>query len=257
MKRPCDNIGSEYLIDDLGYHDNYYYVVIQNHKYILSEAVFQKISRNGTRKIDVALFNDVVCDHKMNKAKHNLLMLLKTRSLTKQDIRLRLFNKMSEVVIKEFIKELEQAELINDRQCARDVISYYAQNGFGIHYIKRKLIEKGLGQELDLLSLFDLENDDIINEQLMRIKQKNVNLPYQRQIEQALTFFYQRGFDLEVVKPIITEGIPFIYHDEVKLIQDYLRNRQVTRDEVLFVTLLKLGYNKDAVTEVLSNDEQE
>lgn len=133
---------------------------------------------------------------------------LKIRNRSEQEIRVYLIKKKcSPEVIAEVIPYLQKAQLLNDRQFARDWIRMRLRKPWGIRRIFFELQHKGIEPEVLKEEIAAATEDYSSQETLTELAAKRIekykNLDGEKAKKRLFQYLAQRGFDLGDVKKVV------------------------------------------------------
>lgn len=169
--------------------------------------------------------------------------------------------------IDRIIKRLEDNNLLNDGQFAKNIFEYYVKERYGPLYIRQKLFDKGVAESIIETTLhFDEEvlmsNAQIIAERLINSKHLMTKNKLINQIYSKLTRY---GYEQDMVLTIINDLKTNLEVDDSKLIKkdfhriiDKLKHKDMKDYDKKVVVMQKLrqkGYSYSAIKKVMEVQE--
>ena len=246
-----------------------YKLITSEEDYVVSEDMIIKHylfkDKTFTEKEFKQVIEDILEDEYFNKVINLLSISLKSEyEITKYIHTNESKNKtyLKEKQIQNIIDKLKQLNYIDDNQLSINIIDYYIRNNKGPLYIKQKLKEKKIDENI-INSNLKVYTSDLEEEIIVKIinKENNKNLPLKKFKINLSNKLLRNGFSHNIVYRLI-DKLVLEDNSENLIEKDYLKalnkvskkeKSESEKKQLIINYLLSKGYEYSLIKEYLNN----
>ena len=180
---------------------------------VLSEKVIRSILDNIETETISDLQAEELFEKVMTKSWNALLNFIAVRERSEKECRDYLKRKfVNDNITGKLLKKAKSYKYLDDERFCRLYAESLFENGKSLNYIRHKLIEKGIDENLATNNLNELalQNSDRLDEIVRKTVKKYNSFPQSKQLEKTLNYLVRNGFEYyeikEKVKNLIYKG---------------------------------------------------
>ena len=188
------------IINSIKIKNNKITCTIDSKEFIISSDTYSKFYLYPNKEISTEEFNSILADSKLIKAKNYIQQLLTKSSYTCHDLKKKLIQKfkLTSNELDEILQPYIDSNIIDDYTYALDYIQSKNNLCYGENYLKEKLIQKGISEEIIHNKKIEEAlkfNNQFLDKFASDLLAKNTSLPITKQKQKLSDFLIRRGFD--------------------------------------------------------------
>ncbi len=199
-----------YIIKDVGQKRGLVAVKINDEEILLTTSSYADHFLYPNKKLTRDEYLNLLGEEKLIKAKKYLSTVLSRNRYTIQEVKNKVRSKfyLDDKKIEALLKEYIESGILDDTSYAFDFIESGQLKGFSFDYLKYKLKQKGIADEIfnkdDILKLRTNDYDSLLN-LIIKLNGKNANTPLKSRKEKMINYCLQHGYSYEQVKSCMDE----------------------------------------------------
>lgn len=201
---------SGYIIKDVVQKRGLVAIKINDEEILLTTSSYADYFLYPNKELTREEYTNLLSEEKFIKTKKYLSTILSRNRYTIQEVKNKVRNKfnLDDKKIDLLLKEYIESGILDDTSYAFDFIENGQLKGYSFDYLKYKLKQKGIADEIlnkdDILRLKINDYDSLLN-LIVKLNEKNTNVPLKSRKEKMINYCLQHGYSYEQVKSCMDE----------------------------------------------------
>ncbi len=179
-------------------------------KFLVTDDIVLSKGLRKEDELDESTLNEIEIESELLRVKDSALRLLSRRNHSKYELKLKLLKKkFSKEVIQKVLVELEDKDLLNDEQFARELVDERLnRKNEGINKIRNSLFQKGVNREIIDKVLDSKLDEETMVESALKLASKRLKLldkldDSQKKKQKIYSYLANKGYSFDQIKLVI------------------------------------------------------